>query len=64
MSRWQHVGAFVVRFTSQTDVTTGVYEGRIEHVASGRSLHFNSLDELVEFMESTLKQAELQDNKG
>ena len=42
--------AFVVQFRAETDVEADRFEGRVEHVASGRVAHFQSLDELLAFM--------------
>ena len=39
--------AFVVQFGSEADVGGGPVVGRAEHIASGRSKRFRSLDELV-----------------
>jgi hypothetical protein len=43
----QHTEAFVVQFRAGTDVADGQYDGRLEHVASGRVTHFRSLEELA-----------------
>ena len=59
MNGWQHKGAFVVRFQAETDVTARVFKGRIEHVASGDSAHFNSLDELQKFLDRTLRKVQV-----
>jgi hypothetical protein len=42
--------AFVVHFRVNSEVTQGRVAGRVEHVASGRSTHFASLEELLAFM--------------
>jgi hypothetical protein len=42
--------AFVVQFRAETDVAASRFQGRVEHVASGRVEHFQSLDELLDFM--------------
>ena len=42
--------AFVVQFGSEANVAAGAVVGRAEHVASGRSARFGSLEELVAFM--------------
>lgn len=42
--------AFVVQFGSEADVGAGPVVGRAEHIASGRSARFGSLEELVAFM--------------
>jgi hypothetical protein len=50
--------AFVVQFRPQTSEALSVYEGRIEHLVSGRVTHFHSLDELLAFMIRVLTQVE------
>jgi SAM-dependent methyltransferase len=55
MNRWQHEGAFVVRFSCETDPKTGRFCGRIEHVASGEMMRFQSLDELAGFLLEILR---------
>jgi len=47
-SDFQHTGAFVVQFRSATDFDLGRVEGRLEHVASGVTAHFESAAELLE----------------
>jgi len=42
--------AFVIQFGSEADVGGGPVVGRAEHVASGRSKRFRSLDELIAFI--------------
>jgi hypothetical protein len=42
--------AFVVHFRVDSEVALGRVAGRVEHVASGRSTHFASLEELLAFM--------------
>jgi hypothetical protein len=46
--------AFVVHFRTDSNVTRGPIEGRVEHVISGQSMHFESLDELLTFMARVL----------
>ena len=43
-------GAFVVQFTTGTDLGAGPVSGRVEHVQSGRAAQFASLDELLRFV--------------
>jgi hypothetical protein len=42
--------AFVVHFRVNSEVAQGRMAGRVEHVASGQSTHFNSLEDLLVFM--------------
>jgi hypothetical protein len=46
--------AFVVHFRLSTNITQGRIEGRVEHVVSGQSIHFDSLEELLAFMARVL----------
>ena len=54
MNRWQHTGAFVVQFCSGTDMTPENYRGRVEHIATSRGIHFDSLAGLIGFFEQAL----------
>jgi hypothetical protein len=54
MNGWQHNGAFVIKFRPETDVSSNIFYGRIEHVASHRQIRFETLEELLEFLYSTL----------
>jgi hypothetical protein len=45
---------FAVQFSSDADPTCERMLGRVEHVESGKRCHFNSLEELVGFMEEVL----------
>ncbi len=46
--------AFVVHFRLSTNIDQGRIEGRVEHVVSGQSTHFDSLEELLAFMARVL----------
>lgn len=46
--------AFVVHFRTDTDIRHGQIAGRVEHVVSGQSVHFDSLGELLGFMAQVL----------
>jgi hypothetical protein len=48
-------GAFVVQFRTGSDFELGVVEGRVEHVASGRTAQFESVAELTEIIGRMLK---------
>ena len=48
--------AFVVHFRLSTNLARGPIEGRVEHIVSGQSTHFDSLEELVAFMARVLGQ--------
>jgi len=49
--------AFVVQFREQADIEKGQWVGRVEHVTSGQSSHFQSLDELLAFVTRVLGSA-------
>ena len=48
--------AFVVHFRTSSNVACGPIEGRVEHVVSGQSTHFDALEELLTFMAQVLSQ--------
>ena len=48
--------AFVVHFRVSSDVAHGQVAGRVEHVVSGQSTHFDSLEELLTFIARMLTQ--------
>ena len=48
--------AFVVHFRVSTNIAQGQIEGRAEHVVSGQTAHFASLEELLAFVAQVLTQ--------
>jgi len=46
-ARLPYARAFVVQFTSNTEVTLERAEGRVEHMQSGRRVRFASTEELL-----------------
>ncbi len=48
--------AFVVQFTAATNVRRRRIAGRVEHVVSGHSGHFQSLQELLAFIAQELNE--------
>jgi hypothetical protein len=48
--------AFVVQFTVATNVQRRRIAGRVEHVMSGHSAHFQSLQELLAFIAQVLSE--------
>ena len=48
MNDFNHAGAFVVQFRTPTDFERGRVEGRVEHIASGRTARFASTRQLLE----------------
>jgi hypothetical protein len=57
MNDFNHAGAFVVQFRTPTDFERGRVEGRVEHIASGRTARFASTRELLETLARLLKSA-------
>jgi len=56
MDGWQHRAAFVIQFRADTNIDAGLFEGKVEHVATCQSIRFHSLDELLAFMAVVLAQ--------
>ncbi|MDH3601338.1 MAG: hypothetical protein OEU26_17105 [Candidatus Tectomicrobia bacterium] len=48
--------AFVVQFRLETDLAQGRCAGRVEHVASGQAMLFDTLEELTAFITCVLAQ--------
>ena len=48
--------AFVVHFRLSTNIAQERIAGRVEHVISGQTTHFDSLEELLAFMARVLTQ--------
>jgi hypothetical protein len=46
--------AFVVQLRAGADVQQGRIQGRVEHIQSGQSIPFDSLDQLLQFMAQML----------
>lgn len=46
--------AFVVQFWANTDIARGRYVGRVEHIVSGDTTRFTSLEALLAFIEQIL----------
>jgi hypothetical protein len=54
--------AFVVQFVAGSDIRRGAVGGRVEHVATGRSARFASVDELLQFLGDVLAQPTAEDS--
>ena len=54
--------AFVLQFRRETDITQGPFDGRVEHVVSGQTTQFHSLEELLAFLTQVL-QAQIQQSQ-
>jgi len=57
MNELQHAGAFVIQFRAGTDFGAGRVAGRVEHIASGRTGHFESPGALLDLLARLLKTA-------
>jgi len=57
MKGLQQANAFVIQFRDPGDSGTGRHSGRVEHVSSGRTANFKSLDELPELLLQMMKTA-------
>jgi hypothetical protein len=51
---WPHTSAFVLQFPADADPGAGPFEGRVEHVASGRAAQFHTPEELRAFVAQVL----------
>ena len=54
---------FVIQLHSENDLSPVRFAGRVEHVDSGRADGFGSVEELVRFIEQTVKEIE-QEERG
>jgi hypothetical protein len=45
---------FVIQLRPDSDVFAGQFDGRVEHIASGRSAHFRGVQDLLAFMAHSL----------
>lgn len=53
----QHTNAFVVQFRDSATAHADQLPGRVEHVASGRTATFQSVEELPRLLQKMLKDA-------
>jgi hypothetical protein len=49
------VRSFVVQFHSDVSLSERQFAGRAEHVRTGEATHFNSLEELLRFVEDRIE---------
>jgi len=56
--------AFVVQFHTDTDAEKGRLKGRTEHLVSGQATHFESVEELVEFITRVLRTIKQNEDEG
>jgi hypothetical protein len=57
MKGLQQASAFVIQFRDASESDAGQHSGRIEHVSSGRTANFQSLEELPELLLQMLRRA-------
>ncbi len=50
-------GDFVIQVRETIDLERGQFEGRVEHIDSGRSKHFRTVEDLLSFVVQHAKQA-------
>jgi hypothetical protein len=55
MNRLQHVSAFLIQFRDAAEDGSKHLPGRIEHVASGRTASFESVEELPQLLLKLLR---------
>ena len=55
MKGLQHTNAFVIQFRGPAEARAGERPGRVEHVASGRTATFQSIEELPQLLLEMLK---------
>lgn len=51
-------GDFVIQVRPDADPARGIFRGRIEHVDSGQSARFQSLEELASFIAAHIQPAQ------
>ena len=56
MTRGTYSRAFVIKFSDQTNLSANVADGKVEHVSSGNSLRFQSVPQLLAFIDRILKE--------
>ncbi|MGH7963730.1 MAG: hypothetical protein ACRERD_18210 [Candidatus Binatia bacterium] len=56
--------AFVVQFRAEAEVERGPFVGRVEHVVSGESTRFHSLEELVAFLARVVSEVSREEGKA
>jgi hypothetical protein len=60
----QHATAFVIQFRSAAQARADQLSGRVEHVATGLTANFQSLDELPQLLLEMLRRAPCGDGNG
>jgi hypothetical protein len=57
MKGLQHTSAFVIQFRAGAETREDPLPGRVEHVASGRTVTFESIDDLPHLLRQMLRNA-------
>ena len=60
----QHARAFVIQFRSADEHDAARLAGRVEHVASGRTATFQSIDDLPQLLVSMLRSVASEEGAG
>lgn len=61
MKGLQHTNAFVIQFRRSTDPRADRLPGRVEHVSSGRTATFESIEELPQVLQKILTSVSCED---
>ena len=54
---------FVIQLHSEADLVSAEFVGRVEHVDSGRADGFRSAEELVRFIQQTVRETEAEERE-
>jgi hypothetical protein len=64
MKGLQQASAFVIQFRDAGNSEAGRHSGRVEHISSGRTANFQSLEELPELLLHMLRTAASGETSG
>jgi hypothetical protein len=64
MKELKHAAAFVIQFRLDEESANGKLAGRVEHVCSGRTANFQSVNDLPELLRRMLHDAQQSDNSS
>lgn len=64
MKGLQHASAFVIQFRGPAEAHANQFPGRVEHVASGRTATFQSIEELPQLLLKMLRSAPFDQGSG
>jgi len=56
--------AFLLRLSSAAEPAAGIHQGRIEHIRSGRTTQFSSMENIQDFINEVLSDEESRENAG